>query len=286
MLGRDHFAPHPSRTFEGYYTRVQTEAGGTIAVIFCWVKGAKQRENLVLVLYDRPQETARQEGTRRRRTQRDSVPSIGPGIPSFKHEFFPEHLDVTVGEYVRGEPQAFTITAPGIGSMKVTPMTIEYDICACANALRLQLVLTHHTPWSRSQPLSGPMGPILHFSRLLPLNWHVRATQSEASYALTYGSSDDPTSATIRGTGLAHAEKNWGASFPKGWIWAQAFSADGQHTFCLAGGAALPGVQAYLVGYRSPVCGQWDFRPPFMLRVGPVAPFMHVRHDSGRCRKS
>ncbi|KAI0349779.1 hypothetical protein OH77DRAFT_1431738 [Trametes cingulata] len=278
MVHRDHFAPHSSRRFEGYYTRILTEDGGTIAIIFCWVKGAKQRANLVLVLYERSSRADSENASSMRK--RGTSALSGHEVPSFKYEFFPEHFDISVGEYVRGEPQAFTITAPGIGSMKVAAKTIEYDICARNGALRLHLVLTKNTPWSPSHPLRGPMGPILAFSRLLPLNWHVRSTQSTASYTLTYGSPDDATSATMHGTGRAHAEKNWGASFPKGWIWAQTFSADGQHTLCIAGGTALPGVQAYLVGYRSPVCGQWDFRPPFALGVGPFAPFVRVRHDS------
>ncbi|KAI0646171.1 hypothetical protein C8Q79DRAFT_926201 [Trametes meyenii] len=263
---RDHFAPHLSRRFDGYYTRTQTEDGATIAVIFCWVKGAKRRGNLVLVLYQ---------------------PGAGAGlsIPAFKHQFFPDHFDVSVGEATRGDsPQGFVITAPGIGSMKVSSNTIEYDIAVPEKDLRLNLVLTDHTPWSRTDPLDGPMGPILHLSRLLPLNWHVRSTQSVASYTLAHGPAGAGESPSLSGTGQAHAEKNWGASFPQGWIWAQAFSADGRHTLCVAGGAALPWVplQAYLVGYRSPACGAWDFRPPFALAVGPLAPFIHVRHDSRR----
>ncbi|CDO69066.1 hypothetical protein BN946_scf184992.g15 [Trametes cinnabarina] len=253
-LLRDHFAPHPSLRFDGYYTRTQTTDGATIAVIFCWMKGAKKRGNLVLVLYDTPHAGA-------------------SGLQSFKYEFYPDHFDVSTGEFARGRPQAFTITAQGLGTMKVTPTTIEYDVSIPEKALRLHLVVTNHTPWSRAHPLEGPMGPVLHVSYFLPLNWHVRSTQSVATYDVTH------SDATIQGTGHAHPEKNWGSSFPRGWIWAQAFSADGEHTLCLAGGEALPGIQAYLVGYRSPACPDWDFRPPWAVGVGPIAPFMQIRRD-------
>ncbi|OSD07862.1 hypothetical protein PYCCODRAFT_359480 [Trametes coccinea BRFM310] len=253
-LLRDHFAPHPPLRFDGYYTRTQTEDGATIAVIFCWMKGAKKRGNLILVLYDTPHDRR-------------------GGLASFKYEFYPEHFDVTTGEFVRGRPQSFTITAPGLGSMKVTPETIEYDVSVPDKSLRLHLLLTNHKPWSNAHPLEGPMGSVLHISHFLPLNWHVRSTQSIATFQVAHGD------ATIRGTGHAHPEKNWGSSFPRGWIWAQSFSADGKHTLCLAGGEALPGIQAYLVGYRSPVCPDWDFRPPWAFGLGSFAPFMQVRRD-------
>lgn len=269
MFGQDHFAPHSSRKFEGYYTRTETEDGATIAVIFCWIKRAKHRPNLVLVLYSPPPQRP------------DGSP---PTIPAFKYQFFPDTLDVLVGAHTPGQPQTFTITAPGIGAMKVSPTTIEYDISVPAHALRLHLLLTAHTAWARAAPLAGPMGALLlPLSRLLPLCWHVRSTRSAAAYTLAHGDSPSQTQ-TISGTGRAHPEKNWGTAFPAGWVWAQAFGADadGARALCLAGGAALPGVplQAYLVGYRSPRCADWDFRPPFALGLGWLSPFMRARHDS------
>ncbi|KAI0325789.1 hypothetical protein GY45DRAFT_198942 [Cubamyces sp. BRFM 1775] len=325
----DHFAPHPSRKFDGYYTRTQTEDGGTIAIIFCWVKGATNgRGNLVFVLYDKPASDASSSHIMPSSSAQDDDHNhacgsdteqyqdlSGPGRagaaklaqPTFKYEFYPEQLDVSVGQDAApGSPQPFTITAPGVGSMTVTATTIEYDISVPEQGFRLHMVLTGLTPWSRTHQLQGPMGPILHLSGLLPLNWHVRSVHSAVSYALTLSPAAAPaplpsslTEGTelrhrrgpqqldIRGTGHAHAEKNWGASFPHGWIWAQAFSADGTRTLCLAGGAALPGVQAFLVGYRS-ASGpsrealEWDFRPPYALGVAGLAPFMHLRRDRAR----
>ncbi|KAI0635024.1 hypothetical protein C8Q77DRAFT_670197 [Trametes polyzona] len=293
VFGRDHFAPHSSCGFEGYYTRTQTEDGGTIAVIFCWVRRAKHRGSLVFVLYEPPPDRTSLglEAEASPSTDRDPTAPSSGRLRALKYQFFPERFDVVVGEHVPGEPQAFTITAPGLGSMKVSGSTIEYDIHVPEpNGLRLHLVLTSPKPWSRTHPLSGPMGPLLHISRLLPLNWHVRSPHSTASYTLARANAG--AGAATRGTGRAHVEKNWGAAFPSGWLWSQAFSADadGARTLCLAGGAALPGVplQAYLVGYRSPrrACAEWDFRPPFALALGRgmggLSPFMRVRRDSRR----
>lgn len=50
----DHFAPHSNAGFEGYYARTHLENGGTLAIVFCWVKNAKDRPNLVHVSYTPP----------------------------------------------------------------------------------------------------------------------------------------------------------------------------------------------------------------------------------------
>ena len=87
------------------------------------------------------------------------------------------------------------------------------------------------------------------------------------------------------GVGIAHVEKNWGLSFPQGWIWLQAFSkseAESPHkarTFSMAGGKTL-GQKAYLLGYRSENL-QWSFRPPFTLMpFGFATPFVAETFDS------
>lgn len=345
----DHFAPHNSRKFEGYYARTQLEDGGTLAIVFCWVKRAKKRGNYVHVSYtppfsfgagptqylQRPPTPADTLSSRRSHTltadlsaessspqrspSRTSRSSFSSPIPlaAFKYDFFPDKIDVVTGKPAqRGAHVPFTITAPGVGHMAVTPDSIEYSIIVPEKYLRVHLVLDAHTPWSPSAPLSGPMGGILHLSRLLPLNWHVRSTRSRATYAIEHGRG--LVASKVYGEGRAHVEKNWGRSFPCGWTWAQAFSdsdsdtrkgggradpwglngefgktakrrdgkasdgdGDSERTLCLAGGKAFLGFHAYLVGYRSPACPQWDFRPPYALALGHLAPFLRVRHDSG-----
>lgn len=382
MHHQDHFAPHKSRKFEGYYTRVQLEDGGTLAIIFCWVKRAKARGNYVLVSYMPPATDAHNAWD-------DGRPgALPPG--AFQYEFFPPEITISVPnpdgtpsrpssrlssthhhpkhartnsdwsatsrstsstlnpkhtppkanspspKTQREKPlprdrdghTSFTIAAPGFGHMTVTPATIEYAIVVPSKHLRVHLTLDAHTPWSppsspsctssgaHSHPLHGPMGGIQHLSWALPLNWHVRSTRSRATYFVMHRASarhsglglrpgrGEKGDATLRleGVGEAHVEKNWGGSFPRGWIWAQAFSTppslsrasrkreggksegedEEERTLCLAGGAAFPGVQAYLIGYRSRAC-QWDFRPPFAMGVGPgplLSPFLRVKRES------
>ncbi|OBZ77244.1 hypothetical protein A0H81_02107 [Grifola frondosa] len=110
--GRDHFAPHSSARFEGYYSRVQLDDGGTIAIIFCWVKGAKERANLVFITYMPISDTKTWNAL----------------LPKFKYELYPKNIDISGGEHTPKESQQFLLTAPGIGTMNVTPDTIEYDI--------------------------------------------------------------------------------------------------------------------------------------------------------------
>ncbi|GBE87713.1 hypothetical protein SCP_1103900 [Sparassis crispa] len=248
---QDHFAPHPPSGFEGYYSRTLLDNGGTLAIIFCWVKDAKSRGDMVYVSYH---------------------PTEAGGISEFQHVFFVDCINAQVDHYTPNQPLSFTLRAPSIGSLEVTPRSMNYAISVSNCQLDLTLSLDNPTPWSKSRPLEGPMGPFTHLSHLLPLNWTVHSISSTAKLTLTYSGQTHSVS------GVTHMEKNWGTSFPEGWIWGQSFSTAAR-SFCLAGGAALPGVHAYLVGYRSAACN-WDFRPPFTVSIGLISPFIIIKHDS------
>ncbi|KAF7794021.1 hypothetical protein EIP86_005149 [Pleurotus ostreatoroseus] len=251
---QDDFAPHPDAAFEGFYCRTQLSNGGTLAVIFCWVHDARERPYLVHVSYTPA-------------TAEDAA-----YFPAFKHELFPDRMVLSQG--TRGSLN-FTVTMPGVGTMTVADDTVEYDISCSEVNLELKLRLTDRVSWSSTSPTSGPMGFASAFAPLLPLNWHVYSTASSAACLLTHAGR------TLEATGVAHIEKNWGVSFPQGWIWCQAFArAEKQKSLCLAGGIALPYIEAYLVGYRSPRC-HWDFRPPFTVAALGVSPFMCIKRDSG-----
>jgi tocopherol cyclase len=256
LLFRDHFAPHSRVHFEGFYSRTLLDDGGTLAIVFCWVKNATERPNLVHISY----------------TPSPSTPSS----PAFKHEFFPDHLEVTTHAKLHTGRQPFAVHMAGVGVLDMRGDSVEYTIKTSEPELELSLKVTEHVPWSASTPLAGPMGPLSLLSSLLPLNWHVLCTSSKATYKFTHAGR------TQSGTGTSHVEKNWGASFPPGWIWSQSFSFAGpepSRSLCLAGGSALLGVQAYLVGYRSAAL-HWDFRPPFAMALWKLSAFMTVEHDS------
>lgn len=244
----DDFAPHELSGFEGYYSRSLLDDGGTLAIIFCWVKNAKRRGNLVCVSY---------------------TPAVGQEAAGFTHEFYPEHFEISPQDGNVNAPTPFRASAD-VGTMNVGIDTVDYSIDG--PNLKLSLNLTNLKAWCDVQPLLGPMGPLAPLSPYLPLNWHVHTTSSDAVLSFTHDGR------THRAHGKAHFEKNWGTSFPTGWLWCQAFGPEGRY-LAFAGGEALPGVQAFLVGYRSAKY-QWDFRPPFAAGLFVLSPLMRVRHDS------
>ena len=251
---KDHFGPHTYAPFEGYYSRTQLDDGGTLAVIFCWVKNAPHRANLVHLSYTPARTT------------------LSPN--TFKYEVFPDDMSISTFYQPQGKHQPFTVEVKDAGTMELKGGSIEYRIRLEEHEVELNLRITEPTSWSHDVPLAGPMGLLTLFSRFLPLNWHVFCTSSQATYTLRHRGK------TQSGTGISHVEKNWGSSFPSGWIWSQSFaSTKPTKSLALAGGVALPGIEAYLVGYRSPsLC--WDFRPPFAMGTTWFSPFMSVHHDS------
>ena len=234
--------------FEGYYSRTLLDDGGTLAIIFCWVKNARRRGNLVCVSY---------------------APAAEQEAAGFTHEFYPENFEISPQDGNFNVPTSFRAVAD-VGTMSVGADTVDYSVDA--SNIKLSLTLTNRKPWSAVHPLLGPMGPLGPLSPYLPLNWHIHTTSSDAALVLTYDGR------TLRTHGTSHFEKNWGTSFPGGWLWCQAFGAEGKY-LAFAGGEALPGVQAFLVGYRSAQY-QWDFRPPFATGISVLSPFLRVRHDS------
>ncbi|BFZ59743.1 hypothetical protein YB2330_000759 [Saitoella coloradoensis] len=254
----DHYAPHEQAGFEGYYTRTLLSNNATLAIIFCWVKNAKTRPNLIHISYTTPD---------------------GKG---WKYEFFPDKMDKIVGEQDEQTGlRTFEFRCAEVGTMRVTPTKTTYTIRH--PSLTLDLEVTNRTPWSSDDPLSGPEGPIVQTDRLLPLHWFVYSTRSKATYTIKHGDEQ----ALSGDNGVAHQEKNWGESFPSGWIWAQAFSSPkadtttnpaSQTSICLAGGNLL-GMSAYLIGYRSSKLS-WTFLPPFSFGWQDRGPSLYVDRSS------
>lgn len=87
----------------------------------------------------------------------------------------------------------------------------------------------------------------------LPLHWFVF---SLGSPLINLELIDLETGKHITRTrGVVHMEKNWGASFPKGWVWSQGFSPNSNVSFALSGGLVSVGpitTTQYLFGYRNP----------------------------------
>ncbi|EMD38950.1 hypothetical protein CERSUDRAFT_122465 [Gelatoporia subvermispora B] len=250
---RDHFAPHLNSGFEGYYCRAQLEDGSTIAIILCSVNTAKHRRNYIHCSH----------------TPLDPEPS-GSG---FKYDMYPEYFGIETQEPASDGSIPFSINVPGYGGIEVSPTTVKLNLKIPGEEIEVRLELLNRIQWSTSTPIEGPMGAYAYLSRIQPLNWHVYSTGSDAYYTIITAGH------TRTGNAVAHLEKNWGRSFPAGWIWCQAFESDGRR-LCLAGGRALPGVQAYLIGYRS-LRLTWDFRPPITAFLGCIgSPWISIQRDS------
>lgn len=110
--------------------------------------------------------------------------------------------------------------------------------------------------WNPADPSAGPEGAWLNSPRLQG-HWFVHSTASPVQWSLSY-----PDGRAQSGRGLAHFEKNWGASFPRRWIWAQGVDSHTGTSFVIAGGdnPLFPGMPggAWMLGVRSPL-GAWDY---------------------------
>jgi len=123
-------------------------------------------------------------------------------------------------------------------------------------------------PWSEEDPdRSGPEGWLAP-TGLLPCHYYVYSFASPTAYSLQLPPSPSRTRAA-RATlaaplATAHIERNYGESFPTGWVWSQASATHGLAHLLLTGGRFVIGgvaVPTYIVALRAPSAGlQWSFR--------------------------
>ncbi|XP_063448575.1 uncharacterized protein LOC134728095 [Mytilus trossulus] len=109
-------------------------------------------------------------------------------------------------------------------------------------------IIGQPVPWGPDG--EGPEGWIDKLP-FVPLHWFVFSLRSPV---IQYELLDVQTGQLVGGTnGVVHMEKNWGNSFPKGWIWSQGVSRQ-NISFALSGGlVSLGGITTtqYLMGYRN-----------------------------------
>jgi tocopherol cyclase len=246
----EHFAPHHSSQFEGFYSKFDLASGAHIALIICSVPKAKTRPHMVSFTY---------------------YPSSGK--PIFQREHFIDNIErVTTNEATK----AFEIRIKGMGYMRTeADGTSKYELKADDGSWSLNAQSDSYTPWRHDK--STPEGVFINLP--FPLHWHVHSLCSPASFELdipalgdAFPSSDRKSRATI------HQEKNWANSFPDAHMWVQAWDADNNKGICLAGGKILYNT-AYMLGYRSPDLNI-DFIPPFSVAyLNFLSPFMSVTND-------
>ncbi|CCX30652.1 hypothetical protein FPQ18DRAFT_316547 [Pyronema domesticum] len=269
---KDHFAPHPNAPFEGYYTRILTTTGSTILLIFSSVFKAAEHPHFVhFSLLPR-------NGSSEHRIVVNKFPRItdanGTKHPNSVHEF----SRVAKGDGVEG----------------------TYRICKDEQRYRLELDteefgklevsvdLTDRKAWIPGNDTSTPEGIFAKLIFLLPLHWNVWSTASTAKYTVTSNGKQ-----LEAGEGIAHIEKNWGASFPDGWTWVQGFSQSpdsgvarhATRTFVMTGGKTT-GSKAYLCGYRSEKV-EFSFKPlwtlmPFSFQTMFIKESFDSKQGTGR----
>ncbi|RPA93764.1 hypothetical protein L873DRAFT_1703968 [Choiromyces venosus 120613-1] len=274
---RDHFAPHPTAPFEGYYTRILTPEA-TILLILSSVRKAKHKPHHLHFSY-LPHPTSPFNGENHRI---DLFPTITDQL-----------LPLTTGSKV----QPFRgIVSDGIGEYTITPEKQTYSL-RLPGGVEVDVQLTERTPWHKGDELSSPEGALAELVHLLPIHWNVFSIDSRAEYRISIPGRRGQQQEEISGIGRAHIEKNWGVAFPSGWTWVQAFpppltnptttpsessppsNQDPGFKLCLAGGQTLF-QKAYLLSYTSPTT-TLRFTPPFSLLPFTLStPFCSEEIDS------
>lgn len=215
LTQKDHYAPHPSYVgFEGWYTRIQAESAGlSISLIFCSLGDSTPA------------------GTARKHYFHLSLTPINDACPiseAIEFHLFPEDLQHIISSPpdVETDFQPFTLKIPDIGSFTVEPGSQYCNVLipcpdgSCGH-WSTSIRMTERMPLLKKYPLlSTPHGAALaRLETLLPLHWGIFSTASKAHYEIRHIDLDGTELQAFKGTGVAHMEKNWGASFPKGWTW-------------------------------------------------------------------
>jgi len=244
----DHYGPHPSSKFEGWYSKFDLSSGSHIALIICSVPNATTRPHMVSFTY---------------------YPKSG--TPIFQREHFVNSIErITTNESTK----AFELRIPGLGHMRTDgDGTTSYSLKA--DDWSFETTSDSYTVWQPNK--STPEGWMINLP--LPLHWHVHSLCSPCTFTLSIpslGANFPP--ADHKGRATFHQEKNWANSFPEAHMWVQAWDANNNKGVCLAGGKIL-GQTAYMLGYRSSTLNI-DFVPPFSVSYFNVfSPFMAVDID-------
>ncbi|KZO99428.1 hypothetical protein CALVIDRAFT_380763 [Calocera viscosa TUFC12733] len=253
----DHYAPHASAGFEGWYTRVALEGGGNVVCIVCHVREAEgERPAYVHFSYT-------------------PGPAEGKALGKCVYDMFPPRIEQALLPRSEGSPhQPFALLAPGYAEFSRS----EEGISAyfhLPGGLYAKLTIGELEPLKEGvgEELTTPEGRWARLGEGLPLHWHVLTLGGRAGLEIwrtrVEEEGEGKVGLLLRAEGVAHCEKNWGLTFPRGWIWSQAFSTNKDSSpgasFALAGGKIL-GQRAHMVLFRSPSTGRkWDFRPPWTL---------------------
>jgi len=154
-------------------------------------------------------------------------------------------------------PADFNWSVQHVGHVTVHPTSSNINVTI--GSVRIEADIGKPLVWDASG--RGPMGWLLNLP-FIPLSWFVYSLGSPVK---RYKWTDLKTGDIRTGVGYVHVEKNWGNSFPEGWIWTQSISADGTIAFAATYGPVGFGpvnVPGHLIGYRNYKKDiSLDFRP-------------------------
>ena len=234
-------APHPipdsGTFFEGWYLRLTApEALSVGALAASWHDRALDRNESYLALFVQQPGASRLEVHDALLSTKPSISSGGASGGAVSSPSSPASFRWELGDDTVVTERSMTIAFP--------------------DGARFAATLGAPVFWNPADPSEGPEGAWLH-SSWLRSHWFISSTASTVQWSLT--SADGRAKS---GSGLAHFEKNWGASFPRRWVWAQGIDPVTGTSFVLAGGdnplvPLMPG-GAWMLGVRSPL-GAWDF---------------------------
>lgn len=112
-------------------------------------------------------------------------------------------------------------------SIKSEKVSIEFFNEDCSMYMHIQSIYLTVVCGGSSEPygphFESPEGSFASFPTFLTgLHWYVHSMATPVQYILH----KKQHNSVFHGKGLMHIEKNWGGSFPKGWIWAQGIAPD------------------------------------------------------------
>jgi len=238
-----HVPSGPGPWFEGWYTRV-SDVGGSRSIAIIGASSLPKDE------YYTPGQYLP--------GYINVLISEGNGAPTKSFTVYPEHTMTLVdGEPVTKNPALFSPAnfewiAEGFGT--ITQDSVDIII---PGVLDIHIQTENRLPYNTSRTEIGPYGELDLLP--LPLSWWIHSLGSDAQYRYTILGDSSPE---ISGVGYAHLEKNWGAGFPIGWVWAQGIAQGNKAQFVVSTAEIDFGffiLNAWIAGYRSPTIS-WDFR--------------------------
>lgn len=248
ILQSHNYLPHHSAPFEGYYTRISADNDATILIIFSTVRTAQPdaKPNLLHFSYlpkERKGAAAKGETI---------IVNVFPGSIEYRGQTknvessLLEITATTEKGYVGRHLGKFVVVQQGDGREYLSYKLFLPESQNGGSAeetirswISVSIEIGERVPWNggvgwRHNTLAnGSEGPLSALIHLLPLHWFVWTVGSEADIMIKRvrqpSSSETDTVATDNlddyeqviwsGKGKAHVEKNWGWSFPKGWVW-------------------------------------------------------------------